>query len=54
VVIATLNGVRQTARAAALADVIRGVFRDATAPLPEQGDPAGDPATRIGVPADDR
>ena len=31
VVIATLPGVRQTARAAALAEAIRGVFRDATA-----------------------
>lgn len=30
VVIATLPGVRQTARAAALAEAIRGVFRDAT------------------------
>jgi len=30
VVIATLPGVRQTARAAALADAIRGVFRDAS------------------------
>jgi DNA-binding transcriptional LysR family regulator len=32
VVIATLPGVRQTARAAALAEVIRGVFGDATEP----------------------
>jgi len=29
VVIATLRGVRQTARAAALAEVIRGMFHDA-------------------------
>jgi DNA-binding transcriptional LysR family regulator len=32
VVIATLPGVKQTARAAALAEVIRAVFRDATEP----------------------
>lgn len=32
VVIATLPGVNQTARAAALAEVIRAVFRDATEP----------------------
>ena len=32
VLIATLPGVRQTARAAALAEAIRGVFRDAASP----------------------
>jgi hypothetical protein len=31
-VVATLPGVRQTARAAALAEVIRGVFREPASP----------------------
>jgi DNA-binding transcriptional LysR family regulator len=38
VVLATLRGVRQTARAAALADVIRDVFRETTAQVPDNRD----------------